>query len=156
MEITKFSRRLLNSEINDECVERGGDKPLLLGFSEEEAIKERLIKDIKIYKEKGYKSIGIITRTIKEADKVYNFLKEQIQVKAIMKDDDEYVSDTLVIPAFLAKGLEFDVVIIYNAGNENYNCEEERLLLYTACTRALHILCVYYSGECTPLLKESY
>lgn len=154
MEITKFSRKLLNNEITDECVERSGEKPLLLGFSREESIKERLIEDIKAYKEKGYKSIGIITRTVKEADEVYNFLKKQVHVKAIMKDDDEYVSDTLVIPAYLAKGLEFDVVLIYNAGNENYNCEEERLLLYTACTRALHILCVYYSGECTPLLKE--
>ena len=73
-----------------------------------------------------------------------------------MKDDDEYVSDTLVIPAYLAKGLEFDVVLIYNAGNENYSCEEERLLLYTACTRALHVLCIYYSGKGTPLLKGNY
>ncbi|WP_330397058.1 ATP-binding domain-containing protein [Anaerovirgula multivorans] len=60
----------------------------------------------------------------------------------------------LVIPAYLAKGLEFDVVLIYNAGDENYACEEERLLLYTACTRALHVLCIYFSGEITPLLKE--
>lgn len=153
MEITKFSRRLLNKEIADECVERSGDEPLLLGFPDEEATKERLTLDIKIYKEKGYRSIGIITRTVKEAQEVYSFLEDKVQVKAIMKDDDEYVSDTLVIPAYLAKGLEFDVAIIYNAGNENYCCEEERLLLYTACTRALHILCIYYSGESTPLLK---
>ncbi|MBB6214297.1 DNA helicase-2/ATP-dependent DNA helicase PcrA [Anaerosolibacter carboniphilus] len=155
MEITKFSRKLLHKAITDECVERSGDKPLLLGFTNEEAIKERLLEDIKIYKGKGYKSIGIITRTVKEADEVYSFLKDKVHVKAIMKDDDEYVCDTLVIPAYLAKGLEFDVVLIYNAGNENYCCEEERLLLYTACTRALHILCIYYSGECTPLLKEA-
>jgi DNA helicase-2/ATP-dependent DNA helicase PcrA len=152
-EITEFSRKLLNSEFIDESIQRSGDKPLLLGFPKEEAIKERLLDDIKIYKGKGYKSIGIITRTIKEADEVYNFLKEKIHIKAIIKDDDEYVNDTLVIPAYLAKGLEFDVVLIYNVGNENYCCEEERLLLYTACTRALHILCIYYSGKCTPLLK---
>ena len=78
MEITKFSRRLLNKEITDECVERSGDKPLLLGFPDEEAIKERLLEDIKIYKEKGYKSIGIITRTVKEADEVYSFLKDKV------------------------------------------------------------------------------
>ena len=152
MEITKFSRMLLNKEIADEYVERSGDKPLILGFPSDEAIKENLVEDIKLYKEKGYKSIGIITRTIKEADEVYSFLKDKVNVKVIMKDDDEYVSDTLVIPAYLAKGLEFDVVLIYNAGNENYCCEEERMLLYTACTRALHVLCIYYSGKRTPLL----
>ncbi len=153
MEITKFSRRLINKEIEAQCVERSGEEPLLLGFSDEDAIKEKLLEDIKIYNEKKYKSIGIITRTAKEANEVYNFLKDKINVKVIVKDDDEYVSDTLIIPAYLAKGLEFDVVLIYNAGNENYNCEEERLLLYTACTRALHILCVYYSGKMTPLIE---
>lgn len=156
MEITKFSRRLLNKNITDECVERSGDEPLLLGFSDEEAIKARLIEDIKIYKDKGYQSIGIITRTAKEAKDVYSFLEDRVPVKAIIKDDDEYVSDTLVIPAYLAKGLEFDVVLIYNAGDENYICEEERLLLYTACTRALHVLCIYYSGKETPLFKGNY
>lgn len=156
MEITRFSRMLLNKEIADEYVERSGDKPLILGFPEEQAIKERLLKDIRLYKERGYKSIGIITRTVKEAAEVYIFLKDKIHVKAIIKDDDEYISDTLVISAYLAKGLEFDVVLIYNAGNENYSCEEERQLLYTACTRALHVLCIYYSGKRTPLLKGSY
>ncbi|EHJ00307.1 UvrD/REP helicase [Clostridium sp. DL-VIII] len=153
MEITKFSRRLLKKEIEAQCVERSGEEPLLLGFSDEDAIKEKLLEDIKIYNEKKYKSIGIITRTAKEANEVYNFLKDKIDVKVIVKDDDEYVSDTLIIPSYLAKGLEFDVVLIYNAGNENYNCEEERLLIYTACTRALHILCVYYLGKMTSLIE---
>ncbi|WP_061343306.1 RNA polymerase recycling motor HelD, partial [Clostridium botulinum] len=75
MEITRFSRRILNKKITDQWVERSGDKPLVLGSPNEEAIKERLLKDIKIYKEKGYKSIGIITRTIKEAQEVHSFLK---------------------------------------------------------------------------------
>ncbi|GKU27446.1 DNA helicase [Clostridium folliculivorans] len=153
MEITRFSRRLLNKEITDGCVERSGEEPLLVGFSNDEAIKERLLSDIKIYKEKGHKSIGIITRTKKEAQEVFNFLKDKVDVKGIMKDDDEYVSGILVIPAYLAKGLEFDVALIYNVGNENYKSEEERLLLYTACTRALHVLDVYYSGKLTPLLN---
>ena len=154
MEITEFSRRLLNKVARSEYVERSGDKPLVLGFPEEKSIKERILKDIKMYKEEGYKSIGIITRTIKEAHEVYDFLKNNAEVKCITRDDDEYINDTLVIPSFLAKGLEFDVVLIYNAGKDNYSCEEERLLLYTACTRALHRLCIYYSGKLTPLLEE--
>lgn len=153
MEITKFSRRLLNKDIGADCVERSGNEPLLLGFSNEDAIKEKLLKDIKIYNEKNYKSIGIITKTAKEANDLYNFLKDKVNVRAVMKDDDKYVSDTLIIPAYLAKGLEFDVVLIYNAGEENYSSEEERLLLYTACTRALHVLCVYFSGNVTSLIK---
>lgn len=154
IEITEFSKKLLSNNVNYECVARRGDKPIVLGFSDENNIKEQLLKDIKTYKEKGYKSIGIITKTIKEAQDVHNFLKDKVNVNALLNDEDEYVNDTLVIPAFLAKGLEFDVVLIYNAGDENYDCEKERLLLYTACTRALHILRIYYLGECTKLLKE--
>jgi DNA helicase II / ATP-dependent DNA helicase PcrA len=154
MEITKFSRMLLKKEVTDEYVERSGDKPIVLSFPEEKSIKETILKDIKMYKEQGYKSIGIITRSIKEVHSVYSFLKDKAEVKAITKDDDEYINGTLVIPAYLAKGLEFDVVLIYNAGNGNYSCEEERLLLYTACTRALHRLCVYYVGELTPLIDR--
>jgi DNA helicase II / ATP-dependent DNA helicase PcrA len=151
-EITKFSRRILKKEVTDEYVERSGDKPIVLGFPDEQSIKETILKDIEMYKENGFKSIGIITRTTKEANEVYSFLKDKVEVKAIIRDEDEYINGTLVIPAYLAKGLEFDVVLIYNAGNENYNCEEERLLFYTACTRALHKLCVYYTGRLTPLL----
>lgn len=153
IEITEFSKRLLNNNINYESVARSGDKPVVFGFSNENNIKEQLLKDIKIYKEQGYKSIGIITKTIKEAQDVHNFLKDKVHVNALLNDEDEYVNDTLVIPSFLAKGLEFDVVLIYNAGDKNYNCEEERLLFYTACTRALHILRIYYLGKCTKLLK---
>ena len=154
-EITEFSRKLLNDEFIDESIQRSGDKPLVIELSNEAAIKERLLQDINIYKERGYKSIGIITRTMQEADELYSFLKDKVQIKAIMKDDDEYVNDSLLIPAYLAKGLEFDVVLIYNAGNENYCCEEERLLFYTACTRALHVLSIYYSGKKTPFLQEN-
>lgn len=154
MEITEFSRRLLSCEVDAQYVERSGDKPTVLGFSDENSVKERVLKDIEMYKEKGYKSIGIITRTRKEADMVYSFLKDKTEVKALTKDDDEYINGTLVIPAYLSKGLEFDVVLIYNAGNENYSSEEERLLFYTACTRALHKLNVYYVGRLTPLLER--
>lgn len=155
MEIARFTSRLLNKEATHEWIERSGDKPIIIGYSDEEEINKRLVEDIEKYKEKGYKSIGIITRTVKEAKEVYNFLKDKTNVHAILKDDDEYISGTVVIPSYLAKGLEFDVALIYNAGDEHYNCEEERLLLYTACTRALHVLCIYYSGELTPLLREA-
>jgi DNA helicase-2/ATP-dependent DNA helicase PcrA len=153
MEITKFSRRLLNKQLAAECVERSGEEPILRSFSDEEAIKVALVEDIKAYKEKGYQSIGVITRTLKEAKKVYDCIQDKMDIRLITNEEDEYVIDNLIIPAALAKGLEFDVVLIYNAGDDNYNCEEERLLLYTACTRALHVLCIYYSGKITPLLK---
>ncbi|SDL77812.1 RNA polymerase recycling motor HelD [Romboutsia lituseburensis] len=155
MEITKFSRKLLPKSINDEYVERHGDEPNVIGFLDENHMHEKLIEDIKSYRQKKYKSIGIITKTARETREVYSLLKaNNIDVVSIEKDDDDYVNGVLVIPSYLAKGLEFDVVFIYNASDKKYNSEDERLLLYTCCTRALHVLNIYYLGEITPLLKK--
>lgn len=152
-EITGFSRMLLKEKVVGETVARHGDEPLVLGFSNEGEISARVLEDIKKYTGIGYKSIGIITRTKKEAARAYGLLKDQARIREITGDGDEYISGTVIIPGYLAKGLEFDVVIVYDEGNGNYRCGDERRLLYTVCSRALHVLCVYYSGECTPLLK---
>ncbi|MNP59273.1 Helicase IV [compost metagenome] len=53
----------------------------------------------------------------------------------------------MVIPVYLAKGLEFDSVVVWDGGASVYNREEERKLFYTACTRAMNVLYVGYSGE---------
>ncbi|MCW6092398.1 AAA family ATPase [Clostridium sporogenes] len=153
MEITKFSRKILNKEINDEYVKRSGDWPSLTGFLDEKDINKRIVEEVKVYKGDGHNSIGIITKNVDEAQRVYNCLRERINVKMIVSEDDDYVNDILVIPAYLAKGLEFDVVIIYNASDLRYKDEEDRLLLYTACTRALHVLDIFYLGNVSPLLK---
>ena len=155
MEITNFSRNLLSENIDDECVERHGDEPTIVSFSDKLSMNEKLLEDIKSYSEKNYKSIGIITKTARETKVLYNFLKENsIDVSSIEKDDDYYTNGVTVIPSYLAKGLEFDVVFIYDASNKNYNSDDERLLLYTCCTRALHVLNVYHLGEITDLLKQ--
>nr|WP_041276064.1 ATP-binding domain-containing protein [Desulfosporosinus acidiphilus] len=53
----------------------------------------------------------------------------------------------------MAKGLEFDVVLLYQASAENYSSEFDRKLLYVACTRALHRLSLYHTGELSGFLK---
>ncbi|WP_411167851.1 RNA polymerase recycling motor HelD [Clostridium sp. MB05] len=154
MEITKFSRRILNKEIADEYVERNGSEPRLIGFLDEKDMNKRILEEVKAYRSEGYNSIGIITKNISEAKNVYNYVKDKIDAKMIINDEDEYVNDIVIIPAYLAKGLEFDVVMIYNAGDSKYKDEEDRLLLYTACTRALHALDIYYIGNLSPLLNN--
>gem|GEM_PF-45518 len=153
MEITKFSRKILSDEIQDEYVERSGEWPKLTGLLDEEDINERIVEEVKVHKGDGHNSIGIITKNVDEAQRVYNHLKDRINIKMIISEDDEYVNDILVIPAYLAKGLEFDVVMIYNASDLKYKDEEDRLLLYTACTRALHVLDIFYLRNVSSLLK---
>ncbi|MGL5312831.1 MAG: RNA polymerase recycling motor HelD [Peptostreptococcaceae bacterium] len=155
MEITKFARNILKSNISDEYVERHGEEPKIISSTNKNQMNEKLIEDIKIYDQKNYKSIGIIAKTARQTRELYNILKDNgINVKSIEKEDDEYTNGIIVIPSYLAKGLEFDVVFIYEASNKNYNSEDERLLLYTSCTRALHVLNIYYVDKVTSLLEN--
>lgn len=58
----------------------------------------------------------------------------------------------MIIPAFLAKGLEFDRVFAWNIG-QNFYSEQDKLVLYTIVTRAMHELFVVSTGENSPLLE---
>lgn len=64
-----------------------------------------------------------------------------------------YSGGIVIIPCHLAKGLEFDVVIIANASKEMYKEKElDVKLLYVAMTRPLHELYIYSIKEKSNLL----
>lgn len=54
----------------------------------------------------------------------------------------------------MAKGLEFDEVIVPNVSDEVYHAEYDRSLLYIACTRAMHKLSLFHSGTLTKLIPK--
>ena len=71
----------------------------------------------------------------------------------VTKNDNVFLSEKImIIPSYIAKGLEFDAVIVSNASEEVYS-ENERKLFYVVLTRALHKLKIYYSGEFTKLIE---
>lgn len=80
--------------------------------------------------------------------------REYITRPSYEKENTTYEKGVVVIPAYLAKGIEFDAVIIFDASHESYYRESERNLFYTACTRAMHELYVYYAGELTEFLTH--
>ena len=105
---------------------------------------------------KYYNSIAIITKTAGEAKALKDYLdgKSGGSHFRLVQSKDK-VFDTgkiMIIPSYLAKGLEFDAVLVMDANKENYS-QDNKLLLYTVCTRALHKLNIYHSGELTPLIK---
>ncbi|MDI9462481.1 MAG: ATP-binding domain-containing protein [Bacillota bacterium] len=58
-----------------------------------------------------------------------------------------------IMPVYMAKGLEFDAVLVYEANDVNYRNAEDKKLLYVACTRALHRLSLYYTGRISKFLS---
>lgn len=101
-----------------------------------------LINDINNLKDK-YKSLAIITKDKEEAIMLYDFLKQQINEISLMEDKDKKFNKNLVIvPSYLAKGLEFDSVISYTYKDNMYT-KKERYLYYVVATRCQHELIIY-------------
>lgn len=75
-------------------------------------------------------------------------------IKLVKSNSAEYEQGIVVIPAYLAKGIEFDAVIIYDASKDVYSDESLRRLFYTACTRAMHELQLYSVGEVSPFVTK--
>ena len=91
------------------------------------------------------KSIAIITKNDKEAEKVYNMLKGDLDIMLI--DGFGHIKrDLVVVPSYVAKGLEFDSVIIYTDEDNKYQ-EKDKYLFYVACTRAQHNLIIYNNSK---------
>ena len=118
-----------------------------------------LIKDIiDSYIKKGYNSIAVICKDEDEVIRISEELQKlKIDVKTITDLDTIYQGGICVITSYLAKGLEFDGVIISNASEDVYNSLKsfDMKLLYVAMTRPLHELNILYNNEITkPLIKE--
>ena len=87
------------------------------------------------------KSMAIITKNQSECDKIYNLLKDT-GISKIDNNSKKFNRDLIVVPVYMAKGLEFDTVVIYT-DKENKYIENEKYLYYVAITRAQHKLIVY-------------
>jgi len=104
----------------------------------------------------GFGSIAVIGKTPEEcADLLKHLTAAGEAAQLLTGREDEYRGGTVVAPAYLVKGLEFDAVLIAGAGRQQYAATETDIkLLYVAMTRALHRLHIYCCGEPTPLLTH--
>lgn len=148
--IVEFTRRILKEGDLIEPFNRDGERPTLTMVDKEKDLLERVLGKIK---EINYKTIAIICKTAKESEQVYNQLKDYLPIRLIEKGTISFEPGLLVIPSYLAKGIEFDAVLLYNVAK--YNRESERRLLYTACTRAMHELHLFSTMEGSRLLDNS-
>ena len=138
-EIIEYTNKILGLNYVT-AIRKENHLPVLI--KEELNLKEELNNDIAKLKE-NYKSIAIITKTDEEASKIYNLLKDTNSELSLLETNTEkFNRNLIVVPAYTAKGLEFDSVIIYTDKNNKYT-KEEKYLYYVACTRCQHQLIIY-------------
>lgn len=120
---------------------------------------EQIANKIKEYKEKGYKTIAVISKTDLLSRYINDDLRELgIVIPNVTEKDDVSLDEFSVctISNQLAKGLEFDAVILNNVNDKIYSCDStlDMKLLYVAVTRALHELDVTYNGKLPEVLQK--
>ena len=116
---------------------REGEKVLEEQTDSVEDTIETIISVIEDYEEEGLESIAIITKDKSVLNKVSSVIKERIKILTFDNEDIMYTGGKVLIPAYYAKGLEFDGVILLEDQNNIPN-----LVKYIMCTRALHRLAI--------------
>ena len=133
---------------------RHGRKVSFIKYKEKNEQISLIKRILEQYKTQNYKTIAIICKNEEEAQELYIKL-EMNDIKNITLNDTEYNGGICIITSYLAKGLEFDGVIISNSGEEEYDSNKmiDMKLLYVAMTRPLHELTILYKNDITkPLL----
>ena len=136
-EIVEFSNQVL--KLNHMCVIRRSENvPVIM--RDDRDIEKQLREDVTECEKYG-KSMAIITKNQEECDYIYEMLKD-MRISKVDDSKKKFNRKFKVIPVYMAKGLEFDSVIIYTDKNNKYT-EDEKYLYYVAITRAQHKLIVY-------------
>lgn len=152
--IVEFTRRLVPNGESITAFERDGEPPVLTQLQDHAELHRSIASKIADLRNQQYNTIAIICKSTAESISAYEALSSVDDIKLVKKGSTEYEQGVVVIPAYLAKGIEFDAVIIYNASAQVYGDEGLRRLFYTACTRAMHYLQLYSVGDPSPLLHN--
>ena len=149
--ITNFTKDILDTHEPIEAVDRIGENPTI--YLVNNNLNERISEKIIEMQNKCYKSIAIICKNKENCEKLYSSLKSiGTDVNLIVSDKCEFKIGINIISSYIAKGLEFDGVIL--ADGENYLSNEDKHLFYTACTRALHELHIFTNTSLEEILPK--
>ncbi|MDB6245544.1 RNA polymerase recycling motor HelD [Lactobacillus amylovorus] len=158
-ELTNFTKQILRQGEKIEAFNRKGPKPVIWGRKTDEeavAVLSNVLRD----NEKHKMTTAVITKDLASAEFVHKMLADRGEKATLIATANQRLVDgTLIIPSYLAKGLEFDAVIMWGASKENYHRVDETQLVYTITSRAMYKLDIIYTGEKSPLLdadKSTY
>lgn len=146
-EITSFAQTIhANDEL--EPIARHGAPPAILYFNATKEEIRGITGLIRSFKKSTYASLGIICKTETQAKELSEKLKVHIpDIHFLSSQSSSYMQGIIVTSSHMAKGLEFDEVIIPQVNTANYRTAIDKSMLYVAVTRAMHKLTITCSGE---------
>ena len=136
-QITRFANGILQWPLDKNVFPRTGSEVTL--YSDADGMQLTRLKGLLEESPKVYHTTAILCRTMEEAKALHQLLN--VEDIALLEDSSESLGSRFVLTTIqVAKGMEFDEVIIWNATDEAYHTAKEQMMLYTTCTRAKHRL----------------
>ncbi|GAA4031047.1 UvrD-helicase domain-containing protein [Hymenobacter glaciei] len=151
MEITAFAQRITPNP-NIIPLERHGPAPAVVRFASRDEELQGIKELITNFLSSGNHSLGIICKTLRQAEEAFRVL-EAPGIYLLTDESTSFKEGIIITSAHLAKGLEFDEVIVPFASARTYKTEVDKSMLYVACTRAMHQLTLTFSGEVSVFLS---
>ena len=151
-EILNFSLKFIEQSSQIKSFNRNGDSPKVYIADNSEIFIDEIVKEINLCQEKGFQSICLICKTEKNSIYLFNKIKHKLDIQLIKNGSVSDLQGVFILPVYMSKGLEFDTVLICDADSQNYHDEDDKNLLYVACTRALHKLSLFCENEVSPLI----
>jgi DNA helicase-2/ATP-dependent DNA helicase PcrA len=158
MEIIEFANRILGAM-------GGGVKPAVPVFRSGDPVEveqvtdkewlSKIVSSVQEWQATGqFQTISVIGRTAEQCSELHEFLLSKgLNTSLVQSKQPEYGGGLSVVPVYLSKGLEFDAVLIADAGADKYS-ENDAKLLYVGCTRALHKLKLLHRNSLTSLISK--
>ncbi|WP_264806030.1 RNA polymerase recycling motor HelD [Cytobacillus sp. NCCP-133] len=141
-----------------EPVVRHGYKPVFYKMdpADRKQIVDYIERDVSDLYSQDLNSIAIIGRTEKECVALAAILESgSIKTQLLDESEDIKKGHVAIVPSYLAKGLEFDAVLMISLNEEYTEQELDIKLLYVAMTRPMHRLYLYGKDPSDFLLNKS-
>ena len=153
-EITRFAQAISpNPDL--EAIERHGEAPRVIEHRRAADERAGLVAMARAFKASARNTLGIVCKTQKQARRVFDTLAAaEITAQLLTEETQSFGLGIVICTAHMAKGLEFDEVIVPGADERTYHTAMDRKLLYVACTRAMHRLTVTSVGPATPFVPR--
>jgi DNA helicase II / ATP-dependent DNA helicase PcrA len=155
-EITRFAQQISpNEELI--AIERHGEKPVVAGYKnpgEELGGLKQMVRD---FEASPHRTLGIICKTQKQAAELMAGLEGLgPYIHLLTLKSATFGGGIILTTAHMAKGLEFDWVVVPFATAGNYNNSIDKSMLYISCTRAMHRLTLTYHGKVSGFVPGGY
>lgn len=153
-QITQVAQAIMNNP-DLEPIKRYGERPTFNVFRKKSEEMDFIAQQVREFQDSDFQSMAVVCRTQTEADDLFALLEPAQHVSLLNSQSKFFAGGIVITTAYLAKGLEFDKVLVPFCTSDNYQQPIDRHMLYIAVTRAMHSLVITHCGAITEFLETA-